>query len=69
MANELEPAVKLTFQGPFFVPSHLTRALVATGIALGATGVALLSGAYAVREFGRVTPEEIAALISPPKNG
>jgi hypothetical protein len=69
MTEELEPAVKLTFQGPFFVPSHLTRALVATGIALGATGVALISGAYAAHEFRKVTAQEIAAFIRPPKNG
>lgn len=46
-----------------FVPSHLTKALVATGIAAGATGVAVLSAGYALFEYRRVTLDEVKALL------
>ena len=42
-----------------FVPSHLT-------LALAASGISLVFGAYAVYEFSKVEPIEIKALIFGP---
>jgi hypothetical protein len=47
-----------------FVPSHLTKALVATGIAAAATGVALLSGGYALFQYRQVTLDEVKAMVT-----
>lgn len=65
MDDELEriPEVMDNMGEAVFVPSHLTKALVATGIAAGATGVAVLSAGYALFEYRRVTMEEIKALF------
>lgn len=49
-----------------FIPSHLTKALVATGVALAAGGLSFVAGSYALFEFKRVRVEEIAAMIKPP---
>lgn len=46
-----------------FIPSHLTKGLVATGIFLGASAVAIGAGAYAVWEFKQVKAEEILAML------
>jgi hypothetical protein len=43
-----------------FYPSHITKGVVAAAI----TGV---TGVYALREFLLATPEEVQALINPPK--
>lgn len=43
-----------------FYPSHMTKGLV------GAT-VAMLAGAYALREFSLATREEVQALLNAPK--
>jgi 6-phosphogluconate dehydrogenase len=64
MSDELERAMQTAEEGTaVFIPSHLTKALVATGIAAGATGVAVLSAGYALFEYRRVTMEEIKALF------
>jgi nitrate reductase gamma subunit len=65
MDDELEriPEVMDNMGEVVFVPSHLTKALVATGIAAGATGVAVLSAGYALFEYRRVTMEEVKALF------
>jgi nitrate reductase gamma subunit len=65
MDDELEriPEVMDNMGEAVFVPSHLTKALVATGIAAGATGVAVLSAGYALFEYRRVTMEEVKALF------
>ena len=59
----------LVSEGAIFIPSHLTKALVATGVAMGASGIAILAGGYALFEFRRVKVEEILAMIKPPKGG
>lgn len=68
MGEEIEKIAERVFEGEFiFVPSHFVRALVATGVAIGAGGVSAVAVAYALREFRRTTVEEVAALIKPPK--
>lgn len=47
-----------------FIPSHLTKALVATGVSMGAIGLALASGGYAIWQYKKVTLEEVKALVS-----
>lgn len=46
-----------------FYPSHLTKALLAAGIALGAGGVSIMAGGYALYELRRVRVEEVRAMI------
>jgi hypothetical protein len=43
-----------------FIPSHLTRGLVAGAISV-------CTGVYALYQFYQVTPEEVLAFIRPPK--
>lgn len=69
MNSEVGDPIDLSRIRPVFIPSHLTRALVASGVALVATGVALLSGGYAAWEFKQVTVEEVVAFVKPPKGG
>lgn len=57
----------LASEGAVFVPSHLTKALLATGVAMGAGGISIVAAGYALFEFRRVKLEEIAAMIKPPK--
>jgi len=67
MDEELDKVKEVVFGRPVFIPSHLTRALIAGGVALGAGGIAVVSGAYAVFEFRRTNFEEVAAMIKGPK--
>lgn len=69
MDEKLEKYVEETFGNAVFVPSHFTRALVATGVAIGAGGISAIATAYALRELKRTTVEEIAAMIKPPSGG
>ena len=46
-----------------FIPSHLTKGLVASGISLVASGVAVTFGLYALWEFKQVKAEEILAMM------
>lgn len=69
MSSELEPVEEILFSRPVFIPSHLTKGLLASGVALAATGVALVSGGYAIYEFRKVTIPEVVAFVKPPKNG
>lgn len=55
------------FSDAVFIPSHLTKGLVAGAIAVVAGAVALSAGGYAMRQFSRVTAEEILAFITPPR--
>lgn len=50
-----------------FIPSHLTKAMVATGVCVGAGAISLLAGGYALWEYKKVTFEEVAAMVKPPK--
>lgn len=47
-----------------FVPSHLTKALLATSVAVAAGGISLLAGGYAMWEFRKVNLEEVTAMIT-----
>lgn len=67
MDEEVEKIVETVFEGSaVFIPSHLTKALVATGIAVASAGLSFVAGSYAMFEFKRVRVEEIAAMIKPP---
>lgn len=55
---------KVVEGGAVFIPSHLTKALLATGVAIFAGAISIGAGAYARHEFRRVTTEEIAAMVT-----
>lgn len=69
MDEKLDKIAEETFGNAIFIPSHFFKALVATGVAVGAGGISVLAGAYALRELKRTTVEEIAAMIKPPSGG
>lgn len=70
MDDEIEKVAEKVFDGDLvFIPSHFFRALVASGVAVGAGGLSALAFAYAVREFKRTTVEEVVAMIKPPEGG
>ena len=46
-----------------FIPSHLTKGLVAAGLSLGASVVAMGFGVYALHELKQTTAEEVLALL------
>lgn len=54
MGEELTPVLGMTAR---FIPSHLTKALVAST-------VALVCGVYAAWEFAQVEQEEVIAMIT-----
>jgi len=62
MSGELEKSLIIS---EVFVPSHLIRGLVATGISLMATGIAIGAGGYAIKEFSKTNLDEIVALVKP----
>lgn len=64
MSKDLEET--LTFKA-VFIPSHLTKGLVAGGVSMAAAGVSIVAGAYAIRQFSQVRTEEVVAMIKPPR--
>jgi hypothetical protein len=50
-----------------FYPSHLTKGLVASVVALGASVIAVSSGVYAMREFARIGMDEFPDRVALPK--
>lgn len=55
MSEELAQGVRFEFE--YFSPSHLTKALIASGIAVG-------FGLYAMRQFSLVEKEEVVAMVT-----
>lgn len=55
------PPIRVTF-----IPSHLTKGLVAGTVSLAAAGVSFLAGTYALHQFTQVRAEEVIAMIRPP---
>lgn len=49
-----------------FIPSHLTKGLVAGAVSLAAAGVSILAGSYAMHQFTQVRAEEVIAMVKPP---
>lgn len=53
----------LEFSEAYFVPSHLTKGLFGTAVALVAGGVVVGATAYAIHQFRQVSYEEVAAML------
>lgn len=68
MSDEVEKFTEHVVGGDaIFIPSHLTKALLATGVAVGAGVISVVAGGYAFWEYRKVTFEEVAAMVKPPK--
>jgi len=51
------------FENVVFIPSHLTKFLVAGGVGLAASGVAVMAWGYAFNQLSKVRSEEVIAMI------
>lgn len=65
MSEELQviPPPPKASETVYFIPSHLTKGLVAAGLSVGASAVALGFGLYALHELKQTTAEEVLALL------
>lgn len=64
MDEEIEKIVEEVVYGDaYFIPSHLTRGLFGTAVAVVAGGVSIGAALYAAWEFKQVRVDEIQAMI------